>query len=72
MAQYIADALGIEPEVHIEPSHVGEVTHYVANIGKARALLDYTPTTSLKDGLQKAVAWSLDWWEKHPTSFGNQ
>ena len=69
MAQYIADALGMEPEVHIESSHVGEVTHYVANIGKARALLDYSPTTPLKQGLQKAVAWSLDWWEKHPTSF---
>lgn len=27
----------------VEPSRVGEVTHYVANIGKARALLDYTP-----------------------------
>jgi UDP-glucose 4-epimerase len=71
MAQYIADALGKNPDVHIEPSHVGEVTHYVANIGKARALLNYTPTTSLEDGLKKAVAWSLDWWEQHPTSFSS-
>jgi nucleoside-diphosphate-sugar epimerase len=64
MAQYIAEALGKEPDITIEPSRVGEVTHYVANIGKARALLNYTPQTSLREGIQKAVAWSLDWWEK--------
>lgn len=66
MASYIADALGKEPEVNIEPSQVGEVTHYVANIGKARALLNYEPKTPLKEGINKAVAWSLDWWENHP------
>jgi nucleoside-diphosphate-sugar epimerase len=65
MAQYIAEALGKEPDITIEPSRVGEVTHYVANIGKARALLNYTPQTSLQEGIQKSVAWSLDWWEKH-------
>jgi UDP-glucuronate 4-epimerase len=64
MAQFIAEALGKQPDITIEPSRVGEVTHYVANIGKARALLDYTPQTSLREGIQKAVAWSLDWWEK--------
>lgn len=68
MAKYIADALGVEPEVRIESSHVGEVTHYVANIGKARALLNYQPQTPLKEGIQKAVSWSLDWWENHPQS----
>ncbi|MCA9956604.1 MAG: NAD-dependent epimerase/dehydratase family protein, partial [Anaerolineales bacterium] len=63
MAQYIGEALGIEPDITIEPSRVGEVTHYVANIGKAHALLDYQPTTSLRDGIHKAVAWSTDWWK---------
>ena len=65
MAQYIGEALGIEPDITIEPSRVGEVTHYVANIGKARALLDYTPTTSLRDGIHKAVEWSTNWWDSH-------
>jgi UDP-glucose 4-epimerase len=58
MAQYIGEALGIAPDMTVEPSRVGEVTHYVANIGKARALLGYMPTTSLKEGIEKAVAWS--------------
>ncbi len=64
MAEYIGDALGIEPDMSIEPSLVGEVTHYIANIGKARALLGYEPKTSLQEGIKKGVAWSLDWWEK--------
>lgn len=64
MATYIGEALGIEPNMTIEPSRVGEVTHYVANIGKARALLNYEPTTSLRDGIHKSVAWATDWWEK--------
>ena len=66
MAGFIGEALGIEPEMIIEPARVGEVTHYVANIGKARALLDYTPTTPLREGIQKAVAWSTKWWADHP------
>ena len=65
MAEYIAEALGQTPDITIEPSRVGEVTHYVANIGKARALLDYTPQTPLREGIQQAVAWSLDWWQTH-------
>ncbi|MAT97126.1 MAG: nucleoside-diphosphate sugar epimerase [Anaerolineaceae bacterium] len=63
MAKFIGEALGIEPDMTIEPARVGEVTHYVANIGKARALLDYQPTTSLRDGIHQAVAWSTAWWD---------
>ena len=66
MARFIAAELGVEPDMTVQPSRVGEVTHYVANIGKAHALLDYNPTTTLRDGIHKAVAWSLDWWAKHP------
>ena len=66
MAKFIGETLGIEPNMTIEPARVGEVTHYVANIGKARALLNYTPQTSLRQGIEKSVAWSLDWWANHP------
>lgn len=66
MAKYIGEALDTEPDMSIEPSRVGEVTHYVANVGKARALLNYEPKTSLKDGIAKAVDWSLEWWANHP------
>lgn len=66
MTEFIADALGKQPNVTVEPSRVGEVTHYVANIGKARTLLNYTPQTSLSEGIVQAVDWSLDWWARHP------
>jgi UDP-glucose 4-epimerase len=65
MARFIGEELGKVPDMTIEPSHVGEVTHYVANIGKAHALLDYTPQTSLRQGIHNAVAWSLDWWARN-------
>jgi UDP-glucose 4-epimerase len=65
MAKFIGEALGIEPDMTIEPARVGEVTHYVANVGKARALLDYNPQTSLQEGIHKAVKWSTDWWANH-------
>ena len=61
MANFIGDNVGAKPEIIIKPTRAGEVTHYVANIGKAYAVLGYRPTTSLEDGIAKAVAWSLDW-----------
>jgi UDP-glucose 4-epimerase len=65
MAEYVAEELGVTPEIQFEPARIGEVTHYVANIGKARALLDYTPTTPLREGIHKAVAWTVKWWDEH-------
>jgi len=61
MANFIGDNVDAKPEIIIKPTRAGEVTHYVANIGKAYAVLGYRPTTSLEDGIAKAVAWSLDW-----------
>lgn len=61
MANYIGEELGIQPDMTVEPSRVGEVTHYVANIGKAHALLNYRPTTQLREGIHKAVEWSREW-----------
>lgn len=64
MAQYVGEALGEEPDMTVSESRVGEVTHYVANIGKARALLNYDPQTPLRLGIDKAVAWCTDWWDR--------
>ncbi len=66
MADLVGSELGIEPQINIENSRIGEVTHYVANIGKARALLNYTPRVPLETGIGKAVAWCTDWWARHP------
>jgi UDP-glucuronate 4-epimerase len=61
MAGYVSEATGREADIVFAPSRVGEVTHYVANIGKARALLDYQPEVKLREGISRAVAWDRVW-----------
>ncbi len=46
-----------EPKVTYEPSRSGEVMRYVADIGKARELLDYDPQTPLSAGIPKTLTW---------------
>jgi UDP-glucose 4-epimerase len=65
MAEFIGEAVGVKPDMTIKPARVGEVTHYVANIGKARALLGYDPKTPLREGIQRSVEWSKEWEEKN-------
>ncbi len=64
MAEYIGGALGVEPKMTIKPSLRGEVTHYVADISKAKIMLGYNPATPLREGIRKAVAWSKGWAER--------
>lgn len=64
LADYIGEVLAEQPAITFAPPRIGEVTHYVADIAKARALLGYTPTTPLREGVRKAVAWAVDWWDK--------
>jgi UDP-glucose 4-epimerase len=49
------------PATHSEP-RPGDVRHSQADIARARAELDYRPTTDLVTGLQHC----LDWWEQRP------
>lgn len=57
LVQIIGRTLNVEPDMQIGPTLVGEVTRYVANISKARRLLDYTPKVTLAEGIPLAVAW---------------
>jgi UDP-glucose 4-epimerase len=65
-AELIGAEVGAEPQIRFAPSLLGEVTRYVADIRKARDLLDWTPTTPLDAGIPKAVAWFREWREAHP------
>jgi dTDP-D-glucose 4,6-dehydratase len=42
------------------------VTHYVADLSKARALLGYDPQVSLDDGIARSVAWFKEHRAAHP------
>jgi UDP-glucose 4-epimerase len=62
MAELVADALGVAPQIKVEPAkRVGEVTQYVADIRRAQELLGYQPRVALPDGIRRAVAWSQSW-----------
>ena len=47
------------------PPLLGEVTRYVADIGRARGLLDWEPSVPLETGIARSVAWFNEWRETH-------
>ncbi len=53
----LALSLGKKADATYEPTRVGEVTRYVADITKAKQLLGYGPKVPLSSGLIKAVEW---------------
>jgi UDP-glucose 4-epimerase len=61
MALLIGQSLDKEPNITIAPAQLGEVTHYVADITKARELLAYDPKVPLEEGIPKAVEWNREW-----------
>lgn len=67
LAEFIGEELGVAPDIDLRPSRLGEVTHYVANIGKARALLGYDPAVPLREGIHRAVEWATTWWDNPPS-----
>jgi UDP-glucose 4-epimerase len=65
-AELIAEQLDVTPRITKERSLVGEVTRYVADIRKARELLDWQPATPLDNGIPRAVDWFREWRAAHP------
>jgi UDP-glucose 4-epimerase len=58
LANRICTLLGVPHlPIHHAPSRVGEITHYVADITRARTLLGYQPETLFDAGIEKAVDW---------------
>ena len=62
LAQMIGQELDIKPKMIVEDSRVGEVTHYVADISKAKKYLDYNPATNLNNGIKKAIKWQREYY----------
>jgi nucleoside-diphosphate-sugar epimerase len=69
-AELIAAELGVEPKIALAPSLLGEVTHYVADLTKARELLGYEPAVPLDEGISRAVAWFKEHRAAHPEEDG--
>jgi UDP-glucose 4-epimerase len=65
-ADRIAAELGVEPKMSMAPALLGEVTHYVADISKARELIGYEPQVPLDEGIARAVGWFRERRAAHP------
>lgn len=57
LVELISKNLERESNITIEDSKPGEVTHYVADIRKAKKLLGYNPQISLPEGIKKMIEW---------------
>jgi nucleoside-diphosphate-sugar epimerase len=65
-AERIAAEVGTTPRMTLAPSLLGEVTHYVADLSKARDLLGYDPQVPLEEGISRAVSWFREHRDAHP------
>lgn len=61
----IGAAVGVTPQIEQHPDQPGDVPITWADISKAKADLDYQPSTSIDDGLAKFAAWFVPYFEQH-------
>ncbi len=59
VVRLIFDLMGnpIEPQIGALPYRPGETWHFYSDPTKAQQLIEWYPTTSLKEGLQKTIRW---------------
>ncbi len=57
LAALIGAVLGKVPEVIVEATRPGEITHYVARLDVARRALGYRPRVFLPEGIRLSVSW---------------
>jgi nucleoside-diphosphate-sugar epimerase len=55
LAELIGETLGKAPIMDIKKSQVGEINHYIANLSRARELLDFVPKTPLFEGIKQMI-----------------
>jgi UDP-glucuronate 4-epimerase len=53
----LAEATGREPRIERFPMPIGDVERTCADIGRARELLGYHPSTGIREGVQAFVRW---------------
>lgn len=59
LAEEMKRLLRSNSEIVTTSARTGEVTHYIADISKARQKLGYNPKTSFAEGVVKSVEWYL-------------
>ncbi|HKI99058.1 MAG TPA: NAD-dependent epimerase/dehydratase family protein [bacterium] len=57
VAETLRDRLGAKTQIHLGDVRAGEVVQYVADITKAREMLQYAPQVPFKEGIERTVQW---------------
>ncbi|MBP9850878.1 MAG: GDP-mannose 4,6-dehydratase, partial [Candidatus Peribacteraceae bacterium] len=57
LAEEMKRLLGSSSKIEISAARTGEVTHYIADISKAKKKLGYSPKTNFEEGIKKSVEW---------------
>jgi UDP-N-acetylglucosamine 4-epimerase len=57
LVQYLKKITGVNVEPVYAPERVGDVKHSLADISKAKALLEYDPAVSVEEGLRQTWEW---------------
>jgi UDP-glucose 4-epimerase len=60
LARVIRDDIDPSIDIVYDDAREGDAEHTHADIDKARELLDYEPSVSIKEGARKFVAWYRD------------
>ena len=57
----LAEHLGVEPKLQVLPMQPGDVSMTCADIDRLRARVGFEPSTPLREGLGRFVAWFREW-----------
>ncbi len=57
LAETMKELLESDSEIEVTDSRTGEVTHYIADITKAKTVLGYSPKISFAEGVRLSVEW---------------
>lgn len=57
LIEELARIIGVEPRIERLPGRAGDVPHSLADISKARELLQYEPGVGFAEGLRRTVEW---------------
>ncbi len=59
LVDLLSEAMGVEPRVERLPLQPGDVIRTFADVTRARELLGYRPSTTVRDGISRFVDWFL-------------
>lgn len=57
LAETMKELLESDSDITITEARTGEVTHYIADVSKAKAAFGYDPKTPFAEGIRKSVEW---------------